>query len=96
MFLGNVISPIEQLKMAAVLERVEGGFGALDCDSALPRLSTPPPDQPHQNNPLLGLPIVAIETILNFLSYDEISLIRLVRGNKNKPRSKWQCGVWLI
>ncbi|XP_014058590.1 F-box only protein 28 [Salmo salar] len=78
MFLGNVISPIEQLKMAAVLERVEGGFGALDCDSALPRLSTPPPDQPHQNNPLLGLPIVAIETILNFLSYDEISLLRLV------------------
>ncbi|XP_029554180.1 F-box only protein 28 [Salmo trutta] len=78
MFLGNVISPIEQLKMAAVVERVEGGFGALDCDSALPRLSTPPPDQPHQNNPLLGLPIVAIETILNFLSYDEISLLRLV------------------
>ncbi|XP_023863078.1 F-box only protein 28 isoform X1 [Salvelinus sp. IW2-2015] len=64
--------------MAAVVERVEGGFGALDCDSALPRLSTPPPDQPHQNNPLLGLPIVAIETILNFLSYDEISLLRLV------------------
>nr|XP_046209789.1 F-box only protein 28-like [Oncorhynchus gorbuscha] len=64
--------------MAAVVERVEGGFGALDCDSALPRLCTPPPDQLHQNNPLLGLPIVAIETILNFLSYDEISLLRLV------------------
>uniref|UniRef100_A0A4W5NHE1 F-box protein 28 n=1 Tax=Hucho hucho TaxID=62062 RepID=A0A4W5NHE1_9TELE len=64
--------------MAAVVERVEGGFGALDCDSVLPRLSTPPPDQPHQNNPLLGLPIVAIETILNFLSYDEISQLRLV------------------
>ncbi|KAG7214376.1 hypothetical protein INR49_023087 [Caranx melampygus] len=43
-----------------------------------PRQSTPPPDQPHQNNPLLGLPIVAIETILNFLSYDEISLLRSV------------------
>lgn len=43
-----------------------------------PRLSTPPPDQPHQNNPLLGLPIVAIETILIFLSYDEISLLRMV------------------
>lgn len=42
------------------------------------RQSTPPPDQPHQNNPLLGLPIVAIETILNFLSYDEISLLRSV------------------
>ncbi|CAB1312618.1 unnamed protein product [Coregonus sp. 'balchen'] len=66
------------MKMAAVVERVEGGFGVLDCDSVSPRLSTPPPDQPHQNNPLLGLPIVAIETILNFLSYDEISLLRLV------------------
>lgn len=50
----------------------------MDSDSVSPRLSTPPPDQPHQNNPLLGLPIVAIETILNFLSYDEISLLRLV------------------
>ncbi|KAI1894408.1 hypothetical protein AGOR_G00115500 [Albula goreensis] len=64
--------------MAAVEERVERGTGALDSDSVSPRLSTPPPDQPHQNNPLLGLPIVAIETILNFLSYDEISLLRLV------------------
>ncbi|XP_030627267.1 F-box only protein 28 isoform X1 [Chanos chanos] len=64
--------------MAAVVERVEGGIGGLDSDSVSPRLSTPPPDQPHQNNPLLGLPIVAIETILNFLSYDEISLLRLV------------------
>ncbi|CAB1343595.1 unnamed protein product [Coregonus sp. 'balchen'] len=66
------------MKMAAVVEGVERGFEAVDCDSVLPRLSTPPPDQPHQNNPLLGLPIVAIETIFNFLAYDEISLIRLV------------------
>ncbi|XP_046884768.1 F-box only protein 28 [Hypomesus transpacificus] len=66
------------MKMAAVVERVEGGVGSLDSDCVSPRLSTPPPDQPHQNNPLLGLPIVAIETILNFLSYDEISLLRLV------------------
>ncbi|KAL2083487.1 hypothetical protein ACEWY4_021260 [Coilia grayii] len=64
--------------MAAVVERVDVGVGAPDSDSVSPRLSTPPPDQPHQNNPLLGLPIVAIETILNFLSYDEISLLRLV------------------
>ncbi|MBN3297069.1 FBX28 protein, partial [Amia calva] len=64
--------------MAAVEERVDGGIGALESGSVSPRLSTPPPDQPHQNNPLLGLPIVAIETILNFLSYDEISLLRLV------------------
>uniref|UniRef100_UPI003AAAC204 F-box only protein 28 isoform X2 n=1 Tax=Centroberyx gerrardi TaxID=166262 RepID=UPI003AAAC204 len=64
--------------MAAVVERVDGCIGSLDSDSVSPRLSTPPPDQPHQNNPLLGLPIVAIETILNFLSYDEISLLRSV------------------
>ncbi|XP_034040317.1 F-box only protein 28-like [Thalassophryne amazonica] len=60
--------------MAAVVDRVD--VSSLDSDS--PRLSTPPPDQPHQNNPLLGLPIVAIETILNFLSYDEISVLRSV------------------
>ncbi|GAA6091692.1 F-box only protein 28 isoform X1 [Tachysurus ichikawai] len=64
--------------MAAIVERVEGGAGSVDSDSVSPRLPSPPPDQPHQNNPLLGLPIVAIETILNFLSYDEISLLRLV------------------
>ncbi|KAL6466423.1 hypothetical protein MHYP_G00242270 [Metynnis hypsauchen] len=65
--------------MAAVVERAEGGGGAAGDPEALsPRLPSPPPDQPHQNNPLLGLPIVAIETILNFLSYDEISLLRLV------------------
>ncbi|XP_063048001.1 F-box only protein 28 isoform X2 [Engraulis encrasicolus] len=64
--------------MAAIVERVDVGVGAPDSESISPRLSTPPPDQPHQNNPLLGLPIVAIETILNFLSYDEISLLRLV------------------
>ncbi|KAM3863153.1 F-box only protein 28 isoform 1-T1 [Diretmus argenteus] len=64
--------------MAAVVERVDGCVGSLDSDSVSPRLCTPPPDQPHQNNPLLGLPIVAIETILNFLSYDEISVLRSV------------------
>ncbi|XP_029306299.1 F-box only protein 28 [Cottoperca gobio] len=64
--------------MAAVVERVDGCVGSLDSDSVSPRSSSPPPDQPHQNNPLLGLPIVAIETILHFLSYDEISLLRSV------------------
>lgn len=39
---------------------------------------------PDQSNPLLGLPIVAIETILSFLSYDEISLLRSVR-TKTSP-----------
>ncbi|XP_034754081.1 F-box only protein 28 [Etheostoma cragini] len=64
--------------MAAVVERVDGCVGSLDSDAVSPRQSTPPPDQPHQNNPLLGLPIVAIDAILNFLTYDEISLLRPV------------------
>ncbi|KAM9366070.1 F-box only protein 28 [Pholidichthys leucotaenia] len=64
--------------MAAVVERVDGYVGSLDSDAVSLRQSTSPQDQPHQNNPLLGLPIVAIETILNFLSYDEISLLRSV------------------
>ncbi|XP_034408616.1 F-box only protein 28 [Cyclopterus lumpus] len=64
--------------MAAVVERVDGCVGSLDSDAMSPRQCSPPPDQPHQNNPLLGLPIVAIEAVLNFLSYDEISLLRSV------------------
>lgn len=57
-------------------------------DSA--RLSPPPLPQPRgeapsleqlpQSNTLVGLPIVAIESILGFLSYDETSQLRLVRG----------------
>ncbi|CAM4724897.1 unnamed protein product [Leuciscus chuanchicus] len=65
-------------KMAAVAVSSDGGVASLDSDSLSPRVPSPPPDQPHQNNALLGLPIVAIDTILNFLSYDEISLLRLV------------------
>ncbi|XP_037639322.1 F-box only protein 28 [Sebastes umbrosus] len=64
--------------MATAVERVDGCVGSLDSDSVSPRQSSPPPEQTHQNNPLLGLPIVAIETILNFMSYDEISLLRSV------------------
>ncbi|TDH00968.1 hypothetical protein EPR50_G00175340 [Perca flavescens] len=64
--------------MAAVVEGVDGCVGSLDSDAVSPRQSSPPPDQPHQNNPLLGLPIVAIDAILNFLTYDEISLLRSV------------------
>ncbi|CAB1450246.1 unnamed protein product [Pleuronectes platessa] len=69
--------------MAAVVERVDGYVGSLDLEAVSPRQCTPPPDHPHQNNPLLGLPIVAIETILNFLSYDEISLLRSVCKRKD-------------
>uniref|UniRef100_A0A6I8P9U3 F-box protein 28 n=1 Tax=Ornithorhynchus anatinus TaxID=9258 RepID=A0A6I8P9U3_ORNAN len=35
-------------------------------------------DQLPQNNTLVALPIVAIENILSFMSYDEISQLRLV------------------
>ncbi|XP_015236846.1 PREDICTED: F-box only protein 28 [Cyprinodon variegatus] len=64
--------------MAAVMERVDGCVGSADPDAVSLRQSSSPQEQPHQNNPLLGLPIVAIETILNFLSYDEISMLRSV------------------
>uniref|UniRef100_A0A9J8D095 F-box protein 28 n=1 Tax=Cyprinus carpio carpio TaxID=630221 RepID=A0A9J8D095_CYPCA len=64
--------------MAAVVVNADGGVAPLDADSVSPRLPSPAPEQPLQNNALLGLPIVAIETVLNFLSYDEISLLRLV------------------
>ncbi|NWX83627.1 FBX28 protein, partial [Nothoprocta pentlandii] len=37
-----------------------------------------PLEQPPQSNTLVGLPIVAIENILGFLSYDETSQLRLV------------------
>lgn len=67
--------------MAAIVDRVDGCIGSLDSDAVSLRQSVPPPDQ---SNPLLGLPIVAIETILNFLSYDEISLLRSVRTITNR------------
>ncbi|XP_050750580.1 F-box only protein 28 isoform X1 [Gymnogyps californianus] len=37
-----------------------------------------PLEPPPQSNTLMGLPIVAIESILSFLSYDETSQLRLV------------------
>uniref|UniRef100_A0A9L0T8Q5 F-box protein 28 n=2 Tax=Equus TaxID=9789 RepID=A0A9L0T8Q5_HORSE len=44
------------------------------------------PDQLPQNNTLVALPIVAIENILSFMSYDEISQLRLVRPPRNPRR----------
>lgn len=67
--------------MAAVVDRVDGCVGSVVSDALSLIQSIPLPDQ---NNPLLGLPIVAIETILSFLSYDEISLLRSVRTTKKK------------
>ncbi|XP_016106679.1 F-box only protein 28-like [Sinocyclocheilus grahami] len=64
--------------MAAVVVSADGGVAPLDSNPASPRTPSPAPEQPLQNNALLGLPIVAIENILGFLSYDEISLLRLV------------------
>ncbi|NXH10575.1 FBX28 protein, partial [Bucco capensis] len=73
-------------KMAAPEERLlsDGEGGAL-CSA---RLSPPPVSEspealaplepPPQSNTLMGLPIVAIENILGFLSYDETSQLRLV------------------
>lgn len=78
--------------MAAVVDRADECVGSFDSDAVSLRQSTPPPDQ---NNPLLGLPIVAIETILNFLSYDEISLLRSVRRTKTIRREgagEWASG----
>lgn len=63
------------------MDRVDGCVGSLDTDALSMRQSTSLQEQPHQNNPLLGLPIVAIENILNFLSYDEISMLRSVSRN---------------
>lgn len=69
-------------KMAAVVDRVDGCVGSMVSDAVSLIQSIPLPDQ---SNPLLGLPIVAIETILSFLSYDEISLLRSVRTKTSPP-----------
>ncbi|XP_061646243.1 F-box only protein 28 [Phyllopteryx taeniolatus] len=64
--------------MATNVERIDGRVGSLHSDVVVLKQPISPVDQTHQNNPLLGLPIVAIEAILNLLSYDEISLLRSV------------------
>ncbi|XP_077438584.1 F-box only protein 28 [Vanacampus margaritifer] len=64
--------------MATNVERIDGRVGSLPLDVAALKQPIPSVDQTHQDNPLLGLPIVAIEAILNFLSYDEISVLRSV------------------
>lgn len=78
---------VELEKMAAVVVNADGVAASLDSGSVSPRLPSPSPDQPHQNNALLSLPIVAIDTILNFLSYDEISLLRPVRKQRLQTNS---------
>ncbi|KAM9297696.1 F-box only protein 28 isoform 2-T2 [Morus bassanus] len=72
--------------MAAPEERLlsEGEGGALGSARLSPPPVSEPPEAlaplepPPQSNTLMGLPIVAIESILSFLSYDETSQLRLV------------------
>ncbi|XP_064302409.1 F-box only protein 28 isoform X1 [Phalacrocorax carbo] len=72
--------------MAAPEERLlsDGEGGALGSARLSPPPVSEPPEAlaplepPPQSNTLMGLPIVAIESILSFLSYDETSQLRLV------------------
>ncbi|XP_053568569.1 F-box only protein 28 [Bombina bombina] len=57
-------------------EGISGCLGSSFCQRT--GSASPCPDQQHQSNTLLELPIVAIENILNLLNYDEISQLRLV------------------
>lgn len=52
------------------------------------------PDQLPHNNTLVALPIVAIENILSFMSYDEISQLRLVRPPPPAPAALRRAEVW--
>lgn len=89
--------------MAAPEERVlsDGEGGALGSA----RLSPPPVSEspealaplepPPQSNTLIGLPIVAIENILSFLSYDETSQLRLVGAGEEKGEQGSERGALL-
>ncbi|XP_077468691.1 F-box only protein 28 isoform X2 [Stigmatopora argus] len=62
--------------MATNVERTDNRVATSLSDVVALKQPILPVDQTLQNNPLLGLPIVATEAILDFLSYDEISLLR--------------------
>lgn len=62
--------------------------------SQAPPAPTLAPDQLPQNNTLVALPIVAIENILSFMSYDEISQLRLVRPPRDPRRPLLRAEVW--
>lgn len=80
--------------MAAPEERLvsegEGGApgSARLSPAPLPEAAEPlaPMEPPPQSNTLMGLPIVAIESILSFLSYDETSQLRLVGAAEGRRR----------
>lgn len=81
--------------MAAPEERLvsegEGGApgSARLSPAPLPEAAEPlaPMEPPPQSNTLMGLPIVAIESILSFLSYDETSQLRLVGAAEGRRRA---------
>lgn len=54
----------------------------------------PAPAQLPQKDMLVALPIVAIENILSFMSYDEISQLRLVRPPRDPRRPLRRADVW--
>lgn len=60
--------------MEEVGSAAASGFQQRLCPSPLDSTM----EQVHQSNTLVGLPIVAIENILGFMNYDEISQLRLV------------------
>lgn len=78
--------------MAAPEERLlsDGEGGALGSARLSPPPVSEPPEAlaplepPPQSNTLMGLPIVAIESILSFLSYDETSQLRLVGAGEGR------------
>lgn len=78
--------------MAAPEERLpsDGEGGALGSARLSPVSESAealaPLEPPPQSNTLMGLPIVAIESILSFLSYDETSQLRLVGAGEGRRR----------
>ncbi|NXD70428.1 FBX28 protein, partial [Eolophus roseicapillus] len=86
-------------KMAAPEERLvsDGEGSALGSARLSPPTVAEPSgslasmELPPQSNTLMGLPIVAIENILSFLSYDEISQLRLVGDGGRRGRGRGPC-----
>ncbi|RMC12342.1 hypothetical protein DUI87_09856 [Hirundo rustica rustica] len=90
--------------MAAPEERLvsegEGGApgSARLSPAPLPEAAEPlaPMEPPPQSNTLMGLPIVAIESILSFLSYDETSQLRLEIGLPMSWISNLKCCILTV
>ncbi|XP_060703998.1 F-box only protein 28 [Hemiscyllium ocellatum] len=75
------VRPVKMADMSGAAAGAEAGPAADPGPEPLTgtEFSTNPGiEQLHQNNPLLNLPIVAIDSILGLMSYDEISGLRMV------------------